>query len=365
MKVSDFDFELPEGRIAQSAIEPRDAARMLVHDVAHDSTQHLHVRDLPSIVSSGDLVIVNDTRVRHARLFAKRASGGAVELLLVERVSASVWRALAKPGGRLREGEQLEIDGGELFARTITRDEDGGAWSLELGDRLGASDGVEELIERIGVPPLPPYIVRPRGDAEQTAQDRERYQTIFAREVGAVAAPTAGLHFTPQLMDELGGLGVDLASVTLHVGEGTFKPVSVEHTHEHVMHGESFTLPQATVDAIERCRGRRGRVFAVGTTSVRVLESCVDEDGVLRAQSGVTRLFLTPGSPFRVVDGLLTNFHLPRSTLLMLVSAFAGRKRTLRLYEEAIEKGYRFYSYGDAMLLHGRMRDGALEPPIA
>jgi S-adenosylmethionine:tRNA ribosyltransferase-isomerase len=357
MKVSDFDFELDPERIAQSALEPRDAARLLAHDLAAGTSEHLAVRDLASLLTCGDLVVVNDTRVRSARLFARRASGGAVELLLVERLAPDVWRALVRPAARIRPGEVLEIEGGGLIARALERDSDGVAWRVDLTDPRGSRADVDALIERFGQPPLPPYIHRPREAVEETEHDRERYQTIFAREVGAVAAPTAGLHFTQRLVDELAALGVEFARVTLHVGEGTFKPVSVDDTREHVMHAERFTLPQETVDALELCRARGGRVLAVGTTSVRVLESCADERGHLRAQSGETRLFLTPGAPFRVVDALLTNFHLPRSTLLMLVAAFAGRERVLRLYAEAIERGYRFYSYGDAMLLHGRERD--------
>lgn len=357
MKVADFDFHLSPERIAQIAAEPRDSARLFVHDVGADRSEHRVVRDLASLVTGGDLIVVNDTRVRSARLFARRASGGAVELLLLERLADGSWRALVRPASRLKPGEALLIEGGGLVARALERDGDGVAWRIDLCAPDGARDEVEALIEQHGEPPLPPYIRRPRGDAERTAQDRERYQTIFADQTGAVAAPTAGLHFTQRLVDELAALGVEFARVTLHVGEGTFKPIAVEDTRDHAMHSERFTLSQAAVDAIDLCRSRGGRVLAVGTTSVRVLESCCDETGRLRAQSGQTKLFLTPGAPFRVVDSLLTNFHLPRSTLLMLVAAFAGRERILRLYAEAIERGYRFYSYGDAMLLSGRARD--------
>jgi S-adenosylmethionine:tRNA ribosyltransferase-isomerase len=358
MKVSDFDFELPPERIAQSPAEPRDSARLFAHDLAADASEHVHVRDLARLVTGCDLIVVNDTRVRSARLFARRPSSGAVELLLLERLAVDRWRALVRPAARIKPGEELEVEGGGLIARALERDRDGVAWQIDLFAPGGARDQLEALIERFGQPPLPPYIRRSRADAAQNAADRERYQTIFARELGAVAAPTAGLHFTPRLVDEISALGVEFARVTLHVGEGTFKPVTASDTHEHVMHSERFTLSQATVDAIELCRVRGGRVLAVGTTTVRVLESCADEHGRLRAQSGETRLFLTPGSHFRVVDALLTNFHLPRSTLLMLVSAFAGRERTLRLYREAVERAYRFYSYGDALLLYNRERDG-------
>lgn len=354
MKVSDFDYHLPPERIAQAPAEPRDSARLFAHALAPDRSEHTVVSQLASLITGGDLVVVNDTRVRHARLYAVRASGGEVELLLLERLQPALWRALARPAARLKPGEELAIAGGELLARAIERDADGVAWRIDLYAPNGSREGLEELIEVHGAPPLPPYIRRSRNDREQIERDRERYQTIFAAEPGAVAAPTAGLHFTQRLVDELAALGVQFARVTLHVGEGTFKPVTVEDTREHAMHSERFELSPSTVEAVELCRARGGRVLAVGTTCVRVLESCADERGQLRAQSGSTRLFLTPGAPFRVVDALLTNFHLPRSTLLMLVAAFAGRERILRLYEEAIALGYRFYSYGDAMLLTDR-----------
>lgn len=349
MNVSAFDYELPAELIAQAPSQPRDAARLFVHDVARDESRHAHVRELDRLLRAGDLLIVNDTRVRGARLLGRRASGGAVELLLLERDGPQRWRALARPAGRLKPGETVELEGGELLARMLERD--GEAWWLELSAPRAGAEPLELTLERCGRAPLPPYIVRPRGVDPAREHDRERYQTVFARELGAIAAPTAGLHFTPELLERLQRAGIERASVTLHVGEGTFRPVTVEDTDAHVMHAERFALPAATVAAIERCRARRGRVVAVGTTSVRVLESCADANGVLRAGSGSTNLFLTPGATFRVVDALLTNFHLPRSTLLMLVSAFAGRERVLRLYAEAVASRYRFYSYGDALLL--------------
>jgi S-adenosylmethionine:tRNA ribosyltransferase-isomerase len=358
--MSDFDYELPDGGIAQSPAEPRDRARLLVHDVEHDRTSHGHVSDLAERLAPGDLLIVNDTRVRSARLLGHRASGGAVELLLLERLAGgepdAPWRALARPAGRLAPGEEIQLEEGRLRARMLRRGE-GGEWILELRGAGPEQEDVELLVERFGRAPLPPYIKRPRGADDARERDRASYQTVFARELGAVAAPTAGLHFTPELLAKLDERGIERATVTLHVGEGTFQPVTAEDTAGHVMHAERYSLSAATVAAIERARARGGRVVAVGTTSVRVLET-VAASGPLRAGSGETRLFLVPGSPFRVVDALLTNFHLPRSTLLMLVAAFAGRERVLRLYREAIALGYRFYSYGDAMLLHGRARDG-------
>jgi S-adenosylmethionine:tRNA ribosyltransferase-isomerase len=356
VKVAEFDYSLPEGAIAQEPASPRDAARLLVHDVARDRTEHARVRELDRWLRAGDLLVVNDTRVRNARLVGRRASGGAVELLLLEaleRPGATLWRALLRPAAKLKPGERIELEGGALAARMEERGE-GGEWRL----RLEAPGPLEEAIERAGRAPLPPYIRRPRGEDALRERDRAWYQTPFARELGAVAAPTAGLHFTPELLERLERAGVERAAVTLHVGEGTFQPVTAADTREHRMHAERYLLPEATAEAVERCRARGGRVVAVGTTSVRTLETCAAGGGTVRAAAGETRLFLEPGARFRVVDALLTNFHLPRSTLLMLVSAFAGRERVLRLYREALEQGYRFYSYGDAMLLHGRERDG-------
>jgi S-adenosylmethionine:tRNA ribosyltransferase-isomerase len=355
MRTSDFDYPLPESAIAQAPAEPRDASRLLSHRIAADRTEHLRTADLERELAPGDLLIVNDTRVRHARLVGRRASGGAVEMLLVEREGDDAWRALVRPAAKLRPGEVVSLEGGRLAARMLGRETGDGAWRLELrgpGDELAN----EAAIEAAGRAPLPPYIRRPRGDDPEIEHDREAYQTVFARELGAIAAPTAGLHFTPELLARLARLGVERASVTLHVGEGTFRGVEGDDPRAHAMHAERFVLPASTVEAVERCRARGARVVAVGTTSVRVLESCASEHGELRAASGETRLFLLPGARFRVVDALLTNFHLPRSTLLMLVAAFAGRERVLRLYREALERGYRFYSYGDAMLLSDRPR---------
>jgi S-adenosylmethionine:tRNA ribosyltransferase-isomerase len=390
VKTSDFDYELPESAIAQEPAVPRDAARLLVYDIARDRTEHRTARDLPEILRAGDLLVVNDTRVRPARLFGRRASGGSVELLMLGPVAMGAtstkgatepagptrtegapgapgaacttgasatpgrWRAFVKPAKRLRSGESVELEGGALVARAVERVADGAEWIVEIQDPRAPSRSVEELLEERGHVPLPPYIhrgFRTDPDDASEARDRERYQTVFAAHPGAVAAPTAGLHFTHELLARLAERGIERASVTLHVGAGTFQPVQVEEVEEHCMHAEEFVLDDAAVAAVERARARGGRVIAVGTTSARVLESCAGEDGRLHASAGSTRLFITPGRRFRAIDGLLTNFHLPRSTLLMLVSAFAGRERVLRLYREALERGYRFYSYGDAMLL--------------
>lgn len=354
VEVSDFEYELPSERIAQRPAAPRDSARLLVHRIALDQTKHLCVRDLTEVLEGGDLLVVNDTRVRAARLLGRRASGGAVELTLLEQLAGLRWRALARPAGRLRAGETIELERGAFRATLIERARDGAGelapeWLLELEARGETS--IEAALERSGRMPLPPYIRRAGEDELAHASDCADYQTVFARAVGAIAAPTAGLHFTPALIGALDARGVERAAVTLHVGEGTFKPVVVEDTRDHAMHAERFELCAETAQAWRRCRARGGRVVAVGTTSVRTLESCVGADGELLPASGTTRLFLVPGARFRAVDALLTNFHLPRSTLLMLVAAFAGRERVLRLYREAIELGYRFYSYGDAMLL--------------
>ncbi|MCY2960436.1 MAG: tRNA preQ1(34) S-adenosylmethionine ribosyltransferase-isomerase QueA [Planctomycetota bacterium] len=354
MKTSDFDYELPESAIAAHPVEPRDAARLLVHEIAADRTRHLHVRDLPELLAAGDLMVVNDTRVRPARLLGRRASGGALELLLLEALAGSRWRALVKPAKRLAAGEEFELESGALRGIAIERPRDRGGpgpdWIVEL--RGGASaEGVDALLERHGRMPLPPYLRKARGEAPEDPADRERYQTVYARTTGAIAAPTAGLHFTPDLLARLEHRGIERAAVTLHVGLGTFQPVEVEDPAQHAMHSEDFVLSGAVESRVRAARERRARVVAIGTTSFRVLESCAEPGRLVRAGSGSTRLFVRPGAAIQVVDVLFTNFHLPRSTLLMLVSAFAGRERVLRLYREALAEGYRFFSYGDAMLL--------------
>jgi S-adenosylmethionine:tRNA ribosyltransferase-isomerase len=355
VRASDFDYDLPEGAIAQHPIEPRDAARLLVHERASDRTQHRTVRDLHDILRAGDLLVVNDTRVRPARLFGRRPSGGRVEILLLSPDTAEPtrWRAFVRPAKRLRAGEVVEIDGGRVRARAVRRIEGddgrpGAEWLIDLEHGF---DSIDAALEAAGRMPLPPYIRRLQGDDPADAEDRERYQTVFAATPGAVAAPTAGLHFTAELVERLRARDIATAAVTLHVGAGTFLPMQSDDLTDHAMHSEDFVLPQSTADAVARTRARGGRVIAVGTTSTRVLESCTDEDGAVHAGAGSTRLFIQPGRPFRAIDGLLTNFHLPRSTLIVLVSAFAGRERVLDLYREALEHGYRFYSYGDAMLL--------------
>jgi S-adenosylmethionine:tRNA ribosyltransferase-isomerase len=352
VKLSDFDYDLPAEAIAQEPAAEREGARLLVHRLDRGATTHTTVGDLPRWLEPGDLLVVNDTRVRRARFAARRPGGGRTEVLLVEPLAAppGAWSALVRPAARLRPGMELELPGGG-HALALQRGAEpdgsvGATWQLQL--RLPAGADPEDWIEAHGSLPLPPYVHREQG---ATATDAERYQTVYARRVGAVAAPTAGLHLGPAVLAALGERRVDLATVTLHVGPGTFRPVEVEDPRQHRMHGERYWLPAATAEAVARTRARAGRVIAVGTTSARVLETCADGAGGVTPGEGSTELFLLPGTPLRAIDGLFTNFHLPRSTLLLLVAAFAGRERILQLYAEALAHSYRFFSYGDAMLL--------------
>jgi S-adenosylmethionine:tRNA ribosyltransferase-isomerase len=335
LTLDDFDYLLPPDRIAQMPLAERSASRLLV--MCGSSLEDRGIRDLPDLLAPGDLLVMNDTRVIHARLFGRKDTGGQVEVL-VERIAADgeviaqVRASKApKPGSRLLLEETIDV---EVLGRI------GEFWRLRFpGEAI-------DLIERHGRLPLPPYIEHPA-----TSDDEARYQTVFAREKGSVAAPTAGLHFDPLLLAELAARGIETAHVTLHVGAGTFQPVRVLDLAEHRMHRERYVVPQVTVDAIAACRARGGRVVAVGTTTLRTLETAA-LDGELKAGAGESELFVTPGFSFRVVDVLLTNFHLPKSTLLMLVSAFGGLEEIRTAYGHAIEHDYRFFSYGDAMLIH-------------
>lgn len=335
MLTTDFDFELPETAIAQQPA-PRGESRLLLLDRAGDD-RHRYVRDLPRLLRPGDLLVLNNTRVIPARLFG-RAGEAKVEVFLVEPTGDREWDVLTRPGRKTRPGARVDFADG-LTAEVLSVGDDGRR-------RVRFSDDVEPHLERLGHVPLPPYIKRTDTDT-----DRERYQTVYASRPGAVAAPTAGLHFSTGLLAELRAAGIETAEVTLHVGIGTFKPVTAELLHEHRMDAERWEIPEAAATALRAARERGGRVVAVGTTVVRTLESAALESGGIRAGGGSTRLFITPGFRFQAVDALLTNFHLPRSTLLMLVAAFAGQERVLAAYREAIAAGYRFYSYGDAMLL--------------
>ncbi len=349
MRVADFDFHLPEGLIAQEPAPTRGGSRLLVLDRAAGTVRHESFAALPSLLSPGDLVVLNDTRVFPARLLGHRVpSGGAVECLLLAPRAADTWDALVHPGQKLKPGARVVFERpgepGRLFGEVLERHFHG-----RRTVRLWTEDGqdVATAIDRIGHIPLPPYIKRDDGPA-----DRERYQTVFARERGSVAAPTAGLHLTDALLAALAARGVERADLTLHVGFGTFKPVRSDTVDEHQVEAERFTVSPPTALALSRARRLGRRVLAVGTTTTRALESLViDESGDVQAASGDTGLFIKPGHEFRVVSALLTNFHLPRSSLLMLVAAFAGREAVLAAYREAVEREYRFYSYGDAMLV--------------
>ncbi len=341
MRASDFDYHLPEDRIAQRPV-PRGTARLLVVDRRGEGFAHRRVADLPGLLEPGDLVLLNDTRVIAARLFARRSTGRRFELLLLGPVDHERWTALLRPTARARPGEALELPDGGLVVPEEHLGE--GVWRLRFEPPLDV-----DRLDGIGEPPLPPYIRRPEGATEA---DRSAYQTVYARVPGAVAAPTAGLHLTEEILSELAARGVEVASLTLHVGIGTFRPVSVENVEEHRMHEERYEIPPSTARTINTALGEGRRIVCVGTTSVRALESALAAGGgTVRPGPGRSDLFIRPGHRFLGTGALMTNFHLPRSTLLMLVCALAGRKRTLAAYREAVEHGYRFYSYGDAMLI--------------
>jgi S-adenosylmethionine:tRNA ribosyltransferase-isomerase len=340
--LADFDFALPRERIAQHPPAERDGARLLVLARSDGSLRHGTIRDLPERLRPGDLLVRNATRVLPARLRGRKSTGGAAEALLLGPVAGAAgrYRALLRAGGRLRVGQKLRFEG-RAAEREAEIAEIGVGGEIVLAFEPGR-DPYE-----VGETPLPPYIRR----AAPRDEDAARYQTLFARAPGSVAAPTAGLHFSERLLEALARRGVETTEVVLHVGPGTFRPVGPEELRARRLHAETFELPASAAQRIAAARARGGRVVAVGTTSARVLETCGRDDGTVEARRGETRLFLLPGSRFRVVDALLTNFHLPRSSLLLLVAAFAGREAVLRAYAEAVAAGYRFYSYGDAMLV--------------
>jgi S-adenosylmethionine:tRNA ribosyltransferase-isomerase len=346
MNVSDFDFDLPESLIAQHPPEKRGGSRLLVLH-RDDGLEHTTFSELGRYLLPGDLLVVNDTRVFPARLLGHRQpSGGTVECLLLRQLDANEWECLVHPGQKLKPGALMvfERDGVRIDGEIVAMHFQGRRTSRFQTTHPG---GLADAIDRIGHVPLPPYIRR--GD---TADDRERYQTIYARERGSIAAPTAGLHFTERQFEALAARGIERAEVTLHVGYGTFKPVKADRVEEHVVDAERFTVSAETAAALTRAKRERRRIIAVGTTTIRTLESLtVTPEGEIQPGSGETTLFIHPGHRFQLVDAVITNFHLPRSSLLMLVSAFAGRERVLEAYREAIEHGYHFYSYGDAMLV--------------
>jgi len=343
-----FDYPLPPERIAQTPIEPRDASRLLVAP-AEGPFEHRRFLDLPGLLRPGDLLVFNDTRVLPARVHGRKETGARVELLLLRRLEAGRWEALAHPGRRLRPGARLAFGAGELTGEVEAAADDG-----TRTVRFAAPGGAEEadaLLARLGEMPLPPYIHEPLGDPE-------RYQTLYARAAGSAAAPTAGLHFTPRVFEALAARGVGIAFVTLHVGLATFRPVKAPEIEDHEMHEEWCLVPPETAAAVNACRGR---VVAVGTTTVRCLETAArpaPPGARVGAHAGPTRLYLKPGDAFRAVDALITNFHMPRSSLLILVSAFIGRERLLAAYEEALARDYRFLSFGDALFLERRVLGG-------
>jgi S-adenosylmethionine:tRNA ribosyltransferase-isomerase len=341
MNLDDFAYELPEELIAQEPLADRDTSRLLVVDRARDTIAEHVFAELPAFLQAGDLVVLNDSRVFPARLAARRRTGARIELLLLRSGPSDSWRALVRPGKAVRDGEEILLADGTAVV-VGGRALDGASCTVTF------PPGVDpfEVADRLGTTPLPPYVRRPATNA-----DRGRYQTVYARERGSSAAPTAGLHFTPALLDRLRGRGADIAFVTLHVGAGTFLPVRTRIVEAHRMHEEFCRVEPSTFAAVERARGAGGRVVAVGTTVARTLETALRRGSPERGYSGWTDLFIYPGFVFEGVDVLLTNFHLPRSTLLLLVCAFAGRERVLRAYQEAVERRFRFYSYGDAMLI--------------
>lgn len=353
MRVSDFAYELPAELIAQHPAKPRDAARLMVYDRQGGAVEHTVFSELPKFLSAGDLVVLNNTKVLPWRLVGQRASGGRVEVLILA-LEQELAHGYASPARKLRPGERVSLEDGAVEMEILGPGATPGVLRFRLTPALGQPD-LAQTLEAVGRAPLPPYIRRPDDlpqDLRQT--DRQRYQTTFAEEAGAVAAPTAGLHFTAAVFEALARGDIAVAKVTLHVGAGTFLPVRVDEVERHRMHGERYHLPDATARQVNATRAAGGRILAVGTTATRTLETCATghgNAGTVTPGTGTTDLFLYPGSRFQVVDALLTNFHLPESTLLMLVAAFIGREKILDLYQQAIERRYRFYSYGDAMLL--------------
>ena len=340
MKTSDFDYVLPPELIAQTPVSPRDASRMLVCNRSNHARRHHVFRELPSFLRPQDVMVINETRVIPARLLGLKAETGVpVEFLLLKRLQTDVWEALVKPGRRLHEGTMVSFGDGLLQARVEE--------TLKEGTRKVrfVYEGLfENILETLGETPLPPYI-------HEKLSDRGRYQTIYARQDGSAAAPTAGLHFTQEILDRIRSMGIEIVPVLLHVGLGTFRPVKAEEVTDHAMHSEYYEVGQEAAGRINFAKSRGGRIVCIGTTSVRTLETVADSQGIVHPGSGETSIFIKPGVQFKACDMLLTNFHLPQSTLLMLVSAFMGRSNALSAYEEAVREGYRFFSFGDCMLI--------------
>lgn len=340
MKVEDFNFDLPEELIAQHPLEKRDSSRLLVLDKKTGDIEHRHFADLPRFLKKGDVLVLNDTRVIPARLLGiKEDTEGKIEFLLLNRKMLDTYECLAKPGKRARKGAKFTFGDGLLKAEVLE--------VLENGNRIVkfSYDGVfEEILDRLGEMPLPPYI-------KEKLEDRERYQTVYSREEGSAAAPTAGLHFTKELLDQIHQMGVETAFLTLHVGLGTFRPVKVESVENHDMHEEYYSLDEKNATLINQAKKEGRRVISVGTTSTRTLETIAEENGFVREASGYTKIFIYPGYKFKCIDCLITNFHLPESTLIMLVSALAGQEHVMNAYKVAVQERYRFFSFGDSMFI--------------
>ena len=338
LKKSDFYYDLPEGLIAQTPAEPRDSSRLLVYNRATDAVEHKTFRDIKNYLRAGDVLVINNTKVLPARMYAYTEHGGRVEVLLLKRLSALKWEVLVKPGKKCRPGTRLTVD--EKLSLTVESVTDSGERivSFECGGVF------EEALERVGSMPLPPYI-------HEKLKDKNRYQTVYAKTDGSAAAPTAGLHFTPQLLEEIKAMGVEVAEVLLHVGLGTFRPVKEEAITDHKMHSEYYEVNERAAEIISRAKREGRRVIAVGTTSVRTLESAAKADGTIEPCRGNTSIFIYPPYKFKCVDALITNFHLPESTLIMLVAALVGREKILELYKTAVAERYRFFSFGDCMFI--------------
>ncbi len=340
MRTIDFDYELPEELIAQDPLEKRSNSRLMVLDKISGDVEHRHFYDIKEYLKAGDCLVINNTKVIPARLYGSRVgSGGKVEILLLKRKSDNLWECLVKPGKKARPGMEISFGDG-ILTGTITDIVDEGNRLIEF-----KYEGIfEEILDKLGEMPLPPYITH-------KLEDKDRYQTVYAKYDGSAAAPTAGLHFTPELLQEIRDMGVKVAEVTLHVGLGTFRPVKVDNVLEHHMHSEYYEVNQEACDIINETKKNGGRVISVGTTSTRTLESAARDDGFLEPKSDWTEIFIYPGYKFKVIDGLITNFHLPQSTLIMLVSALAGKEHVLLAYETAVKERYRFFSFGDAMFI--------------
>ncbi len=340
MKTSDFYFSLPKEQIAQDPLEDRSASRLLVMDRETGEREHTTFQHITDYLKPGDCLVLNNTKVIPARLYGVReGTGASIEILLLRRREGDVWETLVKPGKKARPGTRIVFGDGRLVGEVQD--------VVEEGNRLirFSYEGIfEEILFALGQMPLPPYITH-------ELKDKNRYQTVYAKYDGSAAAPTAGLHFTPELLEQVREMDVAIAEITLHVGLGTFRPVKAEEITDHHMHSEYFRIDETAAETVNRAREKGGRIVCVGTTSCRTLESAAEEDGTIRPMSGWTDIFIYPGYRFKIMDGLITNFHLPESTLLMLVSAFAGREHVLAAYEEAVREGYRFFSFGDAMLL--------------